>query len=308
MTPIEKKERLNYLRFRMKVIASSVLFIYVLKKGLKIAEAKRMRKTNLKVIIDDHRQSRTTIATIAAKGNTTSRSMILWFCWMSVWLWFNLITAPFLILWPDIIDIKTLFYLLWLNEFIWIIDIIRKFFVKPAKSTHQKSDIYENAIAYIKSTLILDLISTFPQVVSGLGNEVVPLKILRLYQVWLLHYPFEAIVNYFYARRDRRNIFVIIYAYQTLCRIFMLLHYLAIGWVWIGSADFIDFEVGYDPWSIDIEDFQGNSEYQLYIFSVYWVCTVVTTVGYGDYAGGTSLEILYTICLEFFGIVVFAVL
>ena len=86
MTPIEKKERLNYLRFRMKVIASSVLFIYVLKKGLKIAEAKRMRKTNLKVIIDDHRQSRTTIATIAAKGNTTSRSMILWFCWMSVWL------------------------------------------------------------------------------------------------------------------------------------------------------------------------------------------------------------------------------
>ena len=41
---------------------------------------------------------------------------------------------------------------------------------------------------------------------------------------------------------------------------------------------------------------------------MYWVCTVVTTVGYGDYSGGTTLEYLFTIMLEFLGMVVFSTL
>ena len=45
---------------------------------------------------------------------------------------------------------------------------------------------------------------------------------------------------------------------------------------------------------------------RLYVFSIYWVCTVITTVGYGDYSGGTTLEYEYTMCLEFFGLIVFA--
>ena len=54
------------------------------------------------------------------------------------------------------------------------------------------------------------------------------------------------------------------------------------------------------------EDFEGYTRYRLYIFSVYWVCTVVTTVGYGDYSGGTTLELIFTIILELFGVIVFA--
>ena len=42
--------------------------------------------------------------------------------------------------------------------------------------------------------------------------------------------------------------------------------------------------------------------------SVYWVCTVITTVGYGDYSGSTSTEYVAMMGLEFFGMVVFAVL
>ena len=62
------------------------------------------------------------------------------------------------------------------------------------------------------------------------------------------------------------------------------------------------------PWQLANSDFFGYSEYRLYVFSVYWVCTVVTTVGYGDYAGGTTLEYMFTISLEFLGIIVFATL
>ena len=101
---------------------------------------------------------------------------------------------------------------------------------------------------------------------------------------------------------------MVVYATQTICKIFLLLHYLAIVWVWIGSEDFLDYEKGYPPWQIAIEDFQNYSNYRLYIFSVYWVCTVVTTVGYGDYAGQNTLELSYSFLLEFFGIVVFSML
>ena len=44
------------------------------------------------------------------------------------------------------------------------------------------------------------------------------------------------------------------------------------------------------------------------IFATYWVCTVITTVGYGDYFGTTTLELQFTILLEFLGFVIFSVL
>ena len=76
-----------------------------------------------------------------------------------------------------------------------------------------------------------------------MNNNFLPLKIIRLYEVWLLHYPAEAFVNTIYSQK--RKVFVIVYACQTICRIFLLLHYLAIVWLWIGSEYFIDYEDGY---------------------------------------------------------------
>ena len=47
---------------------------------------------------------------------------------------------------------------------------------------------------------------------------------------------------------------------------------------------------------------------KLYIFVDYWVFTVVTTTGYGDFVGGTTVEYLVSILISFGGIIVFAVL
>ena len=47
---------------------------------------------------------------------------------------------------------------------------------------------------------------------------------------------------------------------------------------------------------------------KLYVLVTYWVYTVVTTTGYGDFVGGTTLEYLVSILIEFLGFVVFAVL
>ena len=41
---------------------------------------------------------------------------------------------------------------------------------------------------------------------------------------------------------------------------------------------------------------------------MYWVFTVLTTVGFGDYAGTNTDEFIYSICLEFCGLSFFALL
>ena len=38
-----------------------------------------------------------------------------------------------------------------------------------------------------------------------------------------------------------------------------------------------------------------------YVFSLYWVFETLTTVGYGDYSGGSSGEYLITMLFEFIG-------
>lgn len=51
---------------------------------------------------------------------------------------------------------------------------------------------------------------------------------------------------------------------------------------------------------------KNNTE--IYVFSYYWVFTTLTTVGYGDYAGGNSREYLVTLLFEFTGFCYNAVL
>jgi len=46
----------------------------------------------------------------------------------------------------------------------------------------------------------------------------------------------------------------------------------------------------------------------MYIKSVYWVITTLTTVGYGDYKGYTPPEYLVQMIVEFLGIGIFSYL
>ena len=45
-----------------------------------------------------------------------------------------------------------------------------------------------------------------------------------------------------------------------------------------------------------------------YIFAFYWIFEVITTVGYGDYVGKTSEEYLFSIVLQFIGLIFFSFL
>ena len=57
---------------------------------------------------------------------------------------------------------------------------------------------------------------------------------------------------------------------------------------------------------------EGNTPFEdslsKYIFSVYWTFTTLTTVGYGDYSGGTTREYCVSLAFEFVGFCFNAVL
>ena len=57
---------------------------------------------------------------------------IFWHLNMFFWLWFNMLTIPFIMLWPDLsnaIENYELWLILWLNELMWFTDMIFKCFI-----------------------------------------------------------------------------------------------------------------------------------------------------------------------------------
>lgn len=62
------------------------------------------------------------------------------------------------------------------------------------------------------------------------------------------------------------------------------------------------------PWILNNSQFESYEDGKLYVFAYYWTFEVMTTVGYGDFAGSTTIECLITLFLEFSGLLVFSLL
>ena len=163
--------------FRVRIISSTVLFIQSLRKSIVLSQEQKMIKHRGKLIYEDSDQLR---LLKAESFDVFGFLKTCWYVFVSFWLWFNLITTPFIILWPDVNDqTSSIYYYLWFNELVWLLDIVRKFFDKPKKNSH--IDIYDHVVHYLKTTFLLDFASTLPQVASGMNYRFIPLKLLRLY-------------------------------------------------------------------------------------------------------------------------------
>jgi hypothetical protein len=91
-------------------------------------------------------------------------------------------------------------------------------------------------------------------------------------------------------------------------------HLAACIWLWLGSlspCDNVD-SIFTDKECIKSWKFENNFDNKpivtQYIFSIYWIFEVVTTVGYGDFTGKTPYEYVFSIILEFLGLSFFSFL
>ena len=96
--------------------------------------------------------------------------------------------------------------------------------------------------------------------------------------------------------------------------VFYINHIAACIWLWLGSlspCDNVD-SILADEECIKSWKFENNFDNKpivtQYIFSIYWIFEVITTVGYGDFTGKTPYEYVFSIILEFLGLSFFSFL
>ena len=120
----------------MKVIILGARFCSLLRHEFEKTEKQKLEKMRLKLSVDDVDQPE---VKTEIKQDVFNIVRTVWFSIFSLFLWFNLITSPLIMMWPDLnenaeAESKSFYYALWLNEFVFILDIVRKFMDKPKKS------------------------------------------------------------------------------------------------------------------------------------------------------------------------------
>ena len=141
MTEHEKRVRLAYLRFKMKSICLASFFFSRLRKQYQVAEEIRLYKKGLKLYSSDSQNKKK-----PNEEKMHASFLTFWHCIMSLVLWYNLISSPLVILWPELSleeENKSSWYMLWGNELFWTLDIVRKFFNK--RTGRPINDTYELA-------------------------------------------------------------------------------------------------------------------------------------------------------------------
>ena len=179
----------------------------------------------------------------------------LWLCYMSVIHWLNILSTP--VAFFNVFVLPSSFF--WFIEFSFVIDVLRKCFIKKPKSV--ASDVLEVFVEYVQSNMILDLVSVLPQVLSGLDSKFLWLKIVRIYEIDMLHFALAKIMRRVYRIQSDSEKIDKEYALATISKIFVILHLLSCIWIYVGSESYLEYEEGYLPWQYANEDFDGYNNY-----------------------------------------------
>lgn len=168
------------------------------------------------------------------------------------------------------------------------------------------------ANSYLRGMFFFDMICFVPSIILnrlGMYREAYFCYCFRVLNVRKIQYPLARFNDLCITapKRRKRNINFLT---KLLLAGMMFCHYCACVWIALGLQD----QGKADPQSWLLKPSNGfpqpaeENTYTVYTFAIYWVTTTITTVGYGDYTGSTSPELLFSIILEFSGMCFFALL
>jgi len=173
---------------------------------------------------------------------------------------------------------------------------------------------------YVSSVVFyFDLVSTFPTLVTLYDPTYYWLyffKVVRLYNLIRV----TNIVGWFVPKltqfgcNKKQLLAKIQYFINLTIVLLVLFQVIACSWLYVGDPQYR--APGYpkaqtwihhptDGLLAEHDNADANTKY---ITSIYWVVTTLTTVGYGDYKGFTTTEYVFTMVVEFIGILFFSVI
>jgi len=195
------------------------------------------------------------------------------------------------------------------------LNIVLTFFTAYQEDISWKTKLKDIAKAYVKFYFIFDVTATIPTMVTFEKNSLYILKVFRIIHFRQFVRIFNENLNRIFNRIGlNKNVIGRIFFLVTISfNLTFIIHILACIWVYIGrttTGSWIDAGPP-DPNTDDNiipEPFTMSNKTNIFIVSVYWVITTLTTVGYGDYKGYTNNEYVFQMAVEFIGIGFFSFL
>jgi hypothetical protein len=155
--------------------------------------------------------------------------------------------------------------------------------------------LLEIALYYMRRLFVVDLLATLPPILTSHNINVNLVRILHFPQIYELIFPLTWLLNKLLPyNKHLLNTYHFLIVF--LLHLILVIHYFICIWLYVGVREF--FNDNHFPWVLNSALLITYDYARLFIFTMYWMCTVIFTVGYGDYTGGTMIEYCLSILFE----------
>ena len=188
--------------------------------------------------------------------------------------------------------------------------MILNFFKKTRTHNSLQSIVYN----YVTGTFFLDLLSAVPIFCFNINKVFLKYYWLRFFRnvhLFDITYPFEVVMLRLLHKHSKKRQSDLISFAVLILMVLYLSHIMACVWISLGLNEKCDLPTTPDNCTLSWVYYNGFDDYpdrSKYIFALYWIIEVITTVGYGDFYGRTTSEYMFSIMVEFLGLTYFSFL
>jgi CRP-like cAMP-binding protein len=186
-------------------------------------------------------------------------------------------------------------------DFVFFVDMLIFCFTGVYDNNSNVTAGFQIFVKYLKSWMIVDLISNFPYQIVEFQYQIHRMRYFRFLKTLRIH----KISNKFHQIFELLNkITSISYLSENLILWFLVLclflHFTACLWSSVGED-----ETNFKTW-ITYYKIQDEDDSYKYLASIYWVSTTIFTVGFGDIIPVTDTEKIFAICTMGIGVFFFS--
>jgi CRP-like cAMP-binding protein len=194
-----------------------------------------------------------------------------------------------------------------LIDIVFLFDLIFHFFYSYIDKRQRLVNTFRPIfMRYLFGTMIFDILALYPYY-FGSNETLYVLKIFRYVRIGeMLSGITECLDSLFLKIKNNMNFSLSITRIINFAILLGLIgQVFGSIWYYIGEINITEYDEGWIKYFL-VKDGVRADQTTIYITSIYWVFTTLSTLGYGDYFPVVRNEYLFTMSIEFMGVFLFA--